>query len=324
MDFSIDLQVLPEILEDSIPKLLEGMEEKENLFRILKIESTEDDKKSRWILAGKSEEGKNIWAEKEDIDNIRNIPLEKKRLVNFIRYLDGDIEELIAKYPRTASELVEQYCKEKYIVKNNNLDKRAILRKHFHRDVEPIVLTEIVRDIQEARDLVIDRYYKAKLSENYEVKTEKAVKTNKAPWREEYISQEDALRIRKMTERIAFKLTYKSSDKIKNKAKWNYNMKTALSKNGFRIKKVLNLKGFPIYDYDSIEKDIDYRALYKEDLRYNRAIDLKKATNYDDSHIYFSDENVSLYMKEYHPEIFFKHECLTVYERISRRNIFQA
>jgi len=302
MDFSIDLQVLPEILEDSIPKLLAGMEEKENLFRILKIGSTENDEKSRWILAGKSEEGKNIWAEKEDIDNI---PLEKKRLVNFIRYLDGDIEELIAKYPRTASELVEQYCKEKYIVKNNNLDKRAILRKHFHRDVEPIVLTEIVRDIQEARDLVIDRHYKKKLSESYEVKTEKA------PWREEYVRQEDALEIRKMTERIAFKLTYKSSDKIKNKAKWNYNMKTALSKNGFRIKKVLNLKGFPIYDYDSIKKDsehIDHRALYKEDIRYNRAIDLKKATNYDDSHIYFSDENVSLYMKEYHPEIFFKHE----------------
>lgn len=304
MDFSIDLQVLPEILEDSIPKLLAGMEEKENLFRILKIESTENDEKSTWILAGKSEEGKNIWAEKEDIDNIPYIPLEKKRLVNFIRYLDGDIEELIAKYPRTASELVEQYCKEKYIVKNNNLDKRAILRKHFHRDVEPIVLTEIVRDIQEARDLAIDRHYKKKLSESYEVKTKKA------PWREEDVREEDALEIRKMTERIAFKLTYKSSDKIKNKAKWNYSMKTALSKNGFRIKKVLNLKGFPIYDYDSIKKDsenIDYRALYKEDLRYNRAIDLQKATNYD-SHIYFSDENVSLYMKEYHPEIFFKHE----------------
>jgi len=305
MDFSIDLQVLPEILEDSIPKLLAGMEEKENLFRILKIESTENDEKSRWILAGKSEEGKKIWAEKEDIDNIPNIPLEKKRLVNFIRYLDGDIEELIAKYPRTASELVEQYCKEKYIVKNNNLDKRAILRKHFHRDVEPIVLTEIVRDIQEARDLAIDRHYKKKLSESYEVKTKKA------PWREEYVSEEDALKIRKMTEKIAFKLTYKSSDKIKNKAKWNYNMKTALSKNGFRIQKVLNLKGFPIYDYDSIKKDserIDHRAVYKEDLRYNRAGDLRKATNYYDSHIYFSDENVSLYMKECHPEIFFKHE----------------
>ncbi|MGL6107534.1 hypothetical protein [Romboutsia sp.] len=303
MDFSIDLQVLPEVLEDSIPRLIEGMEEKENLFRLLKIESTENDEKSRWILAGKSEEGKNVWAEKQNIDN--TLPLEKKRLVNFIRYLDGDIEELIAKYPRTASELVEQYCKEKYIVKNNNLDKREILRKHFHRDVAPIVLTEIVRDVQEARDLVIDRHYKEKLSESYEVKIKKA------PWREEYIREEDALEIREIIERIAFKWTYKSSDKIKNKAKWNYNMKTALSKNGFRIKKVLNLKGFPIYDYDSIKKDsedIDYPSLYKEELRYKRAIDLKKATNYDDSHIYFSDENVSLYMKEYHPEIFFKHE----------------
>lgn len=303
MDFSIHLQVLPEVLEDSIPKLIDGMEEKENLFSLLKIESTKSDEKSRWILAGKSEEGKNIWAEKENIENIPYISLEKKRLVNFIRYLDGDIEELISRYPRTANELVEQYCKEKYIVKNNNLDKREILRKHFQRDVEPIVLKELIRDTQEARDLVIDRHYKAKLSESYE--------TQKAPWREEYIREEDALEIREMTERIAFNWTYKSSDKIKNKAKYNYNMKVALSKNGFRIKKVLNLKGFPIYDYDSIKKDsedIDYPSLYKEDLRYNRAIDLKKATNYDDSHIYFSDENVTLYMKEHHPEIFFKHE----------------
>lgn len=302
MDFSIHLQVLPEVLEDSIPKLIDGMEEKENLFSLLKIESTKSDEKSRWILAGKSE-GKNIWAEKENIENIPYISLEKKRLVNFIRYLDGDIEELISRYPRTANELVEQYCKEKYIVKNNNLDKREILRKHFQRDVEPIVLKELIRDTQEARDLVIDRHYKAKLSESYE--------TQKAPWREEYIREEDAVMIRKMTERTAFKWTYKSSDKIKNKAKYNYNMKVALSKNGFRIKKVLNLKGFPIYDYDSIKKDsedIDYPSLYKEDLRYNRAIDLKKATNYDDSHIYFSDENVTLYMKEHHPEIFFKHE----------------
>lgn len=305
MDFSIHLQVLPEVLEDSIPKLLDGMEEKENLFSLLKIESTKNDEKSRWILAGKSEEGKNIWAEKENIENIPYISLEKKRLVNFIRYLDGDIEELISRYPRTANELVEQYCKEKYIVKNNNLDKREILRKHFQRDVEPIVLKELVRDTQEARDLVIDRHYKAKLSENYE--------TQKAPWREEYIREEDAVMIRKMTERTAFKWTYKSSDKIKNKAKYNYNMKVALSKNGFRIKKVLNLKGFPIYDYDSIKKDIDYPSLYKEDLRYNRAIDLKKATNYDDSHIYFSDENVKLYMKEHHPEIYFKYECEKIF-----------
>jgi len=163
-------QYVPEFINECILKLEDGINEKERIFDLLGIKPIAkdiSDTNGQYIHLGvhfnrKKYKNRNVWLEKKELEK----GLKKHQFYTFkskLKDLDGDIDNLVTNHKRTAIEIVEKYYKKHYIAQDakqaNHRESVNIIKEHFCRDIPKQALNTILNITEEAKAVLMDRYY---------------------------------------------------------------------------------------------------------------------------------------------------------------------
>lgn len=337
-------QFPPEFITECILKLEDGIKEKENIFNLLKIQSTVETS-TRYVFTGVDPNRKNfkkdvakVWIEEEKLEKgLRKTTSNKKlhSLISKIKSLDKDVNELVLNAPRTANELIETYFKKHYLPTKNvqsHEEATTIIKKHFIRDVPENVIRTILNITEEEKAVLMDEHYKKEIS-SYQGYTQSL-----PPHREEYISDEEFQVLQKRIWWCAWNKTVRKKQSMQSVFK-NYLKRKKLKMvnkelgktDSFRqFTKDLNLEDIQeetedynfrdfliqnqlkiipkdVRGYD-VEPDIDYKSLYQDEIKALEAKSWKDVFEGMDTYenTYMPDDLVEMYMKKFNPELYFK------------------
>lgn len=185
----------------------------------------------------------------------------------------------------------------------------------------------VLEDLSQKIDITIDRYYKEYLDTVYNTVYNVQPKSE-----EDYRNKQI---IDKIVNRLSFQMGVSSKNWELRNRKWIYDLKRSLGRHGFTISKKTStnipydsFNKYPnayvnsIFDYNSIEKDINYKALYKEEIKDAEAncwdavfANAKIGVKEDFTSFAISDETIKLYMKKFHPKIYFLYKHSEIFDK---------
>ena len=240
----------------------------------------------------------NLWlTHRELVDKYYIYAREDSRISASLGNIQKDAEKILKYKPK----IVQEIAHKKYCTKED----------------------DTLEDLSQKIDITIDRYYKEYLDTVYNVQPKSE---------EDYRNKQI---IDKIINRLSFKMEVSNKNWELRNRKWIYFLKRSLGRHGFTISKKTstnipydsfnkypNAYSNSIYDYNSIEKDINYKALYKEEIKDAKEnswdtvfANAKIGAKEDFRSFAISDETIKLYMKKFHPKIYFLYKHSEIFNK---------
>ncbi len=110
-----------------------------------------------------------------------------------------------------------------------------------------------------------------------------------------------------------------TNQKTVKKEKWSTYLKKFFKKNKLTIRKKTNSDGLIMYDYNSIEPNIDYKALYRNEVNQLPEYDWSDVNIDNYNNTYLSDGMFERYMKKFNPEVYFLHQHEKIVQTLKKK-----
>jgi len=115
------------------------------------------------------------------------------------------------------------------------------------------------------------------------------------------------------------KIFWVTHKKTVKKEKWSTYLKKFFKKNKLTIRKKTNSDGLIMYDYNSIEPNIDYKALYRNEVNQLPEYDWSDVNIDNYNNTYLSDGMFERYMKKFNPEVYFLHQHEKIVQTLKKK-----